>query len=384
MDGPTGLLLLSDGCLWLLAVLTRAAWRRLQEQEDRDSLEGLVDSTVVIQDYRLQFHMSPEQSRCCFFLSVGHMASTAAGPLGSNAPCCTTLASVRRKVSQTWKELLDGEDRGRPSGPPGLDLEPSLSLLLGEWQQDCMLVILTDVEDRLMAPQPRAATGWEVDRLRFKAEPSLSVPVRCLLLPRVVQPEDSEDAAGQASSWALAPAEPEQLSPAPHGGSHLWETFSPLDGSAAAPAAGTLHSPAVSGTPRSPLPPYQQAPGAPAPGGATPAEAAGAAQEAGAGGAKRRRGDEDAAGSPPSWLFDTLSEGGAPRPPPPPRRVPRRGPGLHADGRPFSYAYRVSGQDLLHLSRFRVRPAWLHWALRYLLGPPPASDRGPADRAWHV
>lgn len=212
-DSPPGLLLLSDGFLLLPAVLTAAAWERLQEQEDRDSLQGLVNSTVVIQDHRLQFHTSLEQNRCRFFLSVGQLATTRVGPPGYSTPCCTTLASVRHKIWQTWREQLEEKEPESQSSQSGLDL----SLLLGAWQQDCLLDILKDVEDRLVELQPSAstlrpahphasrATGWDVDRLRFREETSFSVPVPCLLLPDVVQLQADVNGTSPAPNVWAAP-----------------------------------------------------------------------------------------------------------------------------------------------------------------------------------
>lgn len=207
-DCPTGLLLLSDGLLLMPAVLTTAAWERLQEQEDRDSFDGLVNSTVLIKHFRLQFHMAQEQTKCRFFLSVGELAVTSAGPCGSNTPCCTTLASVRQKMWQTWRDLLDEQVQDSQS-QSGFDL----SMLLGEWHRDCMLSVLKDVEERLAPPpcrptgpqpstsarpRPSPATGWDVDRLRFKTEKSFSIPVKCLLVPDVLQLQAAGNAPSQA------------------------------------------------------------------------------------------------------------------------------------------------------------------------------------------
>lgn len=209
-DCPTGLLLLSDGFLLMPAVLTAAAWERLQEQEDRDSFDGLVNSTVLIKDFRVQFHMAQEQTKCRFFLSVGELAVTSAGPCGSNAPCCTTLASVRQKIWQTWRDLLDEQVQDSQSSQSGLDL----SMLLGEWHQDCMLSVLKDVEERLTnpaRPHPSKATGWDVDRLRFKTEKSFSVPVKCLLIPDVLQLQAAENAPCQAPDVSSEPEDSQSL-----------------------------------------------------------------------------------------------------------------------------------------------------------------------------
>lgn len=193
-DGPTGLLFLSDGVLQIPAVLTASAWEHLQEKEDRECLTSLINATVILQDYRLQFHMSPEQTKCRFFLSVGELATAAAGPVKHNTPCCTTLPSVRMKICKTWRALLGQEDSHRSQC--GLDL----SELLGEWQHDCLRDVLEDIRKRLRAasggpgsPQPSTSahsspsthffTGWDVDRVRYKGEKCFHVPVEFLCIP---------------------------------------------------------------------------------------------------------------------------------------------------------------------------------------------------------
>lgn len=199
-ESPTGLLFLSDGLLQIPAILTASAWEHLQEQEDRESFASLVNTTVCIQDYQLQFHMAHEQTKCRFFLSVGELATTAAGPVKDNTPCCTTLPSVRQKICKTWRVLLGQEVQDSQASQCGFDL----SELLGEWQHDCLQAVLEDIRERLMvassrpvSPQPStsastslpthpdtsAATGWDADRVRYKGVKCFSVPVKCLLIP---------------------------------------------------------------------------------------------------------------------------------------------------------------------------------------------------------
>ncbi|XP_051239167.1 adrenocortical dysplasia protein homolog [Dicentrarchus labrax] len=199
-ESPTGLLFLSDGVLQIPAILTVSAWEHLQEQEDRECFTSLLNTTVCIQDYRLQFHMAPEQTKCRFFLSVGELATTAAGPVKESTPCCTTLPSVRLKICKTWRDLLGQETQDSQKSQCGFDL----SELLGEWQHDCLQNVLVDVRERLMvvsgrpvSPQPSTsnttslvthpdtfpATSWDVERVRFKREKCFTVPIKCLLIP---------------------------------------------------------------------------------------------------------------------------------------------------------------------------------------------------------
>lgn len=198
-EGPTGLLFLSDGVLQIPAVLSASAWENLQEQEDRECFTSLVNTTVCIQDYQLQFHMAPEQTKCRFFLSVRELATTAAGPVKDSTPCCTTLPSVRLKIVKTWKTLL-GVEESQKSQCGGFDL----SELLGEWQHDCLQAVLQDVRERLTvasscpeSPQPSTstftpapthpdaitATTWDVDRVRYKGGKCFNVPIKCLFIP---------------------------------------------------------------------------------------------------------------------------------------------------------------------------------------------------------
>lgn len=209
-EGPTGLLFLSDGLLQIPAILTSSAWEHLQEQEDRECFTSLLNTTVCIQDYRLQFHMAQEQNKCRFFLSVGEMVTTAAGPVKDNTPCCTTLPSIKLKMCKTWRALLGQEEQDSQKSQCGFDL----SELLGEWQHDCLQVVLDDVQERLMmarsrpvSPQPSSstcnpppthpdmlpATDWDVDRVKYKGVKCFSVPMKYLLIP-------DEDASGHLAA----------------------------------------------------------------------------------------------------------------------------------------------------------------------------------------
>lgn len=425
-DCPTGLLLLSDGCVTIPAVLTAAAWERLQDQDERDCLEGLVNSKITIQDYRLQFHMSQEQTRCRFFLSVGDLVMISVGPPGYPPPCCTTLAPIRQKMAQTWKEQLQEKVQDSQS-QSGLDL----SLLLGEWHQDCMLDILKDVEDRLMElphrlarpqpstsssphPGPAGATRWDTDRLRFKGGASLSVPLRCLLLPDHLQavPKDggsqpdrdllpppvhhpqveAEPTAAGTELDVSVPVSEDHMITRPL--SNPWDLFTPLeeshcwdaqDGRSPAAPASTSASASAPTHQRSCLPPYQQPPQ----GELHASTSAGASQlqlpvSEEPGEAKRRRSQPEGAqvsSSPPSWLFDTQTDCGASEQQQRHKdQVLRRTPSTHSDGRSFSYSYRMSGQNLQDLSRFSVRTAWLQWAIRYLLHPDPDPALGSSEQ----
>ncbi|XP_035981816.1 collagen alpha-1(III) chain isoform X3 [Fundulus heteroclitus] len=561
-DGPTGLIFLSDGLLQIPAVLTASAWERLQELEERECFRSLLNTTVLMRDYRLQFHMDPEVSRCRFFLSVGELATHSAGPVRDCTPCCTSLESVRTKIWRTWRSLLGQDCSQQPCSPDELDLTE----LLEEWQQDVLQTLLQDVRERLAAlrrPQPStsgrspslsccrsaAATGWDADRVRYRGEPSFSVPASCLLIPEedARRLEAETGGSGQTAGADASSAEHAQSQmPEPAvgqteqdagggmmsdpggpvggmdpggsggpgggmmsdpggpgggmmsdpggpgggmdpggsggpggpgggmmsdpggrmdpGGSGRWMVSDPGGGMTSVPGgpgdpgggmdpggpgrwmtsvpggsgerspplledaaplpdltAGLLSNPwdmfpppGVSSStsdsspePTPTLPCSQpdpvavatstqlpvQTPTAPAScsTGPTPPEPPASEVTESAvlenhGRPKRKLCDvtaeePDLRGSPPSWLLGSRSgessanedEGG------PSGSVPRRTPSVHGDGTPFSYSYRVLGQNLEDVSRFGVATSLLHWALRYLLTPEPAEHPQSVD-----
>lgn len=82
--------------------------------------------------------------------------------------------------------------------------------------------------------------------------------------------------------------------------------------------------------------------------------------------------------SPPSWLFDTQAGSRAQEKSPHQQAQAvgsvSRAPSIHSDGKPFSYSYKVSGQNLQDLSQFKVTDARVQWAVRYLLAPKQNDD----------
>lgn len=190
-EGPAGLLFLSDGLLQIPAILTKSAWEHLQQEEDRECFTSLVNTTVCVHDYQLQFHMASEKTKCRFVLSIRELATTATGPVKGSALCSTALPSIRRQICVTRKALLGQETQ---DSQYGFDL----SELLGEWQQDCLEAVLEDVRERLAAasPQPSTSTStstwdqlathtdtsWGVDRVKYKGVEGFKVPMKCLLI----------------------------------------------------------------------------------------------------------------------------------------------------------------------------------------------------------
>ncbi|KAJ0069314.1 hypothetical protein NL108_003256, partial [Boleophthalmus pectinirostris] len=190
-EGPTGLLFLSDERVQIPAVLTASAWENLQDREDRECFSSLLNTTVGIQDYKLRFHRSEEQTQSRFYLLVGKLVTTAVG-VRDNTPCCTSLPSVRAKICQAWRAMLGHEDYSQKS-----ESMFNLTELLGEWQQDCLQSELEHVREKLSSvnPQPSTstnstplpdtcmATGWDIDTVRYKGVESFTVPVKQLIIP---------------------------------------------------------------------------------------------------------------------------------------------------------------------------------------------------------
>lgn len=188
-DSQVGLIFLSDDVLRIPAILTAAAWEYLQNQEERETLTSLLNTTVRFWDYRLQFHMAAEQTKCKFFLCVGHMEMASAGPVKEKTPCCTTLPSVRLKICQTWRAMQEQDVPESETSQNTLELTE----LLGEWQLDCIRTAVEDVKGRIVemharrsgcaSPADRLGTRWDADRVRYKGESSFIVPTGCLLIP---------------------------------------------------------------------------------------------------------------------------------------------------------------------------------------------------------
>uniref|UniRef100_A0A8C4HIX7 Shelterin complex subunit TPP1/Est3 domain-containing protein n=1 Tax=Dicentrarchus labrax TaxID=13489 RepID=A0A8C4HIX7_DICLA len=421
-ESPTGLLFLSDGVLQIPAILTVSAWEHLQEQEDRECFTSLLNTTVCIQDYRLQFHMAPEQTKCRFFLSVGELATTAAGPVKESTPCCTTLPSVRLKICKTWRDLLGQETQDSQKSQCGFDL----SELLGEWQHDCLQNVLVDVRERLMVVSGRPVSPhWDVERVRFKREKCFTVPIKCLLIPEedaqqlqtsknigICKPSETAQPSVDDAEWRIPKPvgvetgqDVSQNSPLPAEDSLLdddmiagvidsdirplsnpWDLFPPpgdtCSSSEASPEATptrSLHNPtAAESKPdhAAILTSTQRPVHSPKESRQTSEHSKGEHSYLPPYQKPPNSAKEEAqlSGSPPSWLFDTqagsrANEGSSHHQGQTEGTVLRQTPTIHSDGRPFCYSYQVSGQNLQDFSRFKVAESWLHWAVKYLVVP---------------
>uniref|UniRef100_A0A8C5AEV1 Shelterin complex subunit TPP1/Est3 domain-containing protein n=1 Tax=Gadus morhua TaxID=8049 RepID=A0A8C5AEV1_GADMO len=379
VQGPPQLLFLSDGVVQIPAILTDTAWENLQEDEERECFSSLVNTTVCLQTYSLQFYMAPEKRKSKFFLSLSNLAATAAGPIKEGPPCCTTLSSVRVKISDTWKALQHQNLAQTEISQSAIDL----TQLLGVWQEDCLMDLVAEVRERLTAA--RRTT------VRCKGAETFSIPMAHLIIPDTAalslrpptQPGEgstqqsglippsgdppvlhSTPAAKPKASSSRPRAEPQDEVDADQ--SNPWNMFPPpskvfctSSASTSSPAdCGDLaeHSAIQPSGGKSPGPveDHHQPPPGPA-------------------GVAEQGGVPCVDLSPPSWLFESH-----PGPVPEPRRSSQQGrvagggtysPVVHGDGSSFSYRYKVSVKTVMDLSRFRVADDHLNWAVKYLVVP---------------
>ncbi|XP_023697718.1 uncharacterized protein [Paramormyrops kingsleyae] len=213
-EDPVALLFLSDGLVQIPGILTRTAWEKLQELEERESLQSITKSTVFLCKYNLEFQLEPEDSKCQFFLTIHEMATMAPGPVKCHIPSCTTLSSVRQKIYETWRSLQNDGSVLTTCTQSAF----CLSELVLEWQDNRTTSLLKDLSACLLkpsryhppSPQPSTSrqscppallsryltTGWDTDRVRYKGDPPFTVPISQLNLPaeqRLQLPHESAE-----------------------------------------------------------------------------------------------------------------------------------------------------------------------------------------------
>uniref|UniRef100_A0A3Q3EQV7 Uncharacterized LOC109989819 n=1 Tax=Labrus bergylta TaxID=56723 RepID=A0A3Q3EQV7_9LABR len=364
-EGPTGLLFLSDGVLMIPAILTTSAWEHLQDQEERECFTSLLNHTVCIQKYTLQFHMAPEQTKCRFFLSVGELATTAAGPVKKNTPCSTTLPSVRQKVCETWRTLL-GQEGQESQSQCGFDLTE----LLGEWQHDCLQSVLEEVKEKLLTASYPANPHWDVDRVRYKNEKCFTVPMNCLLIPEegAQQLQTPLDVASRLSA-ALDDGSTDlprvRETAGPSADEADWRIEDPALVQVSETSSSTDASPEPEPHPHVPILTSTQ----------LPVRSTKESQQTSEQSSKGEGSELLPYQKPPSSTDppDTVS---TPAPtsvsPPEPFTRPvqtasRKTSAVHRDGKLFAYSYQVSGKNLQDFSRFKISDWLLNWAAKYLV-----------------
>ncbi|KAI4872983.1 hypothetical protein NFI96_023671 [Prochilodus magdalenae] len=177
------MLFLSDGNVFIPAVLSAAAWERLQELEERESFSGLHNTTVSVRKFQLNFHMDPELTSCQFYLTIDQIISVGRVNRHYHPPSCTTLPSVKQQILKSWRSQMkcSVSSANSQSGFP-------LSCLMGAWHNDIILNMLNNAMEKITTPTgcyPSVATPthWHTERLSCRGEECFIAPVSHLLIP---------------------------------------------------------------------------------------------------------------------------------------------------------------------------------------------------------
>ncbi|XP_053491221.1 adrenocortical dysplasia protein homolog [Ictalurus furcatus] len=178
------MLFLSDGTVFIPAVLSAAAWEHMQEMEERDTCSGLDNTTVSVRKFQLNFHMDPELKSCQFYLSVNQIVTVGRVSRHNRPPSCTMLPSVRQQILKMWRSLMKESSVASVNSQSGLPL----SCLMGAWHSDIIMDLLNDAIKKIAAPTVghlgvATPTHWHRERLRCRSEECFSTPVSHLLIP---------------------------------------------------------------------------------------------------------------------------------------------------------------------------------------------------------
>ncbi|XP_062869293.1 adrenocortical dysplasia protein homolog isoform X2 [Trichomycterus rosablanca] len=178
------MLFLSDGTVFIPAVLSTAAWERLQELEERETFSGLDNTTVSLRKFHLSFHMDTELTSCQFYLSVNQIITVGRVTRHHRPPSCTMLPSVRHHILKTWRSLIKECSVSSLNSQSGFPL----SCLMGAWHNDIIMELLNDAIKKIapptVCPQGVATpTNWHQERLHCRGEKCFSTPVSHLFIP---------------------------------------------------------------------------------------------------------------------------------------------------------------------------------------------------------
>ncbi|XP_026072550.1 adrenocortical dysplasia protein homolog isoform X3 [Carassius auratus] len=194
------MLFMSDGSAVIPAVLSDAAWERLQDFEEMESFTGLHNAIVYVRSFELKFDMNPDLASCQFYLKVNQMNTICIASKHQHPPSCTTLASVRDQIIKTWRSCREGS----VSSASGV----SLSSLLDVWHNDIIINIVNDATEKITmsatyCPSVATPTHWHRERLHWRGQEQFIVPVHFLLIPeepRELVTDDPKSHPASASS----------------------------------------------------------------------------------------------------------------------------------------------------------------------------------------
>ncbi|XP_042615925.1 uncharacterized protein LOC109097970 isoform X2 [Cyprinus carpio] len=204
------MLFMSDGSAVIPAVLSDAAWERLQDLEEMESFTGLHNAIVYVRSFELKFDMNPDLASCQFYLKVNQMNTICIASKHQHPPSCTTLPSVRDQIIKTWRSHREGS----VSSASGV----SLSSLLDVWHNDIIINILNDATEKITmsatyCPSVATPTHWHRERLHWRGQEQFIVPVPFLLIP-----EEQRELMTDDPMCAVADSEsetPNDLAPPP-------------------------------------------------------------------------------------------------------------------------------------------------------------------------
>lgn len=415
------MLLLSDGSVVIPAVLSDAAWERLQELEEIDSFTSLLNAVIYVRSFELNFDMKPDLASCQFYLKVNQMNIFCIAPKRQHPPSCTTLQSVRDQILKTWRSRRGGSE----SSLSGV----SLSSLLDVWHGDIIVNILNDAMEKISVsatycPSVATPTHWHRERLQRRGQEQFTVPVPFLHIPEEQRelmtadpgadsetpiglappPEESHPIGTSNANPAVAIQDDATSDSGPDEGPSILAHTRPevlcvtgdLSGDGASPWDMFTEEPALLGRASTSdsndpdsesqsllkeVPPLliatstqfsKQVSGGPSADGITLSQRPNPTQFSlprSSGKSIRdlsQEQDKEPASSPPSWLIHNSASA-----PPPPGTIPstpapskiRR---VHSDGAPFSYLYHPKPQVASALSHFQVPGHLIQWAVCYL------------------
>ncbi|XP_056123260.1 adrenocortical dysplasia protein homolog isoform X2 [Rhinichthys klamathensis goyatoka] len=174
------MLFMSDGSAVIPAVLSEAAWERLQDLDEMETFTGLHNAIVYVRSFELNFDMNPDLASCQFYLKVNQLNTVCIASKRQQPPSCTTLSSVRDQIIKTWRSHREGS----VSSSSGV----SLSSLLEVWHNDIIINILNDATEKISmsatyCPSVATPTHWHRERLHWRGQEQFIVPVPFLLIP---------------------------------------------------------------------------------------------------------------------------------------------------------------------------------------------------------